>query len=74
MSHICHLGMNLHTVASVCLIVFYLPYLAAISKSPTVKLPPFSLSKRKKKKVFFYEFCTKAIVDSSHKSCLEIKP
>lgn len=66
-SHICHLGMNLHTIISVCLIVFYSPYLAAISKSLTVKLPSFSLSKRKKKTMVFYGLCIKAIVDSSHK-------
>lgn len=56
MSRACHLGMNLHTITCVCVIVFYSPYLAAISKSPTVKLPPFSLSRRKKNPPCFFMF------------------
>lgn len=38
------------------LLLFYSPYLAAISKSFTVKLPPFSLSKKEKYHGMLYVF------------------
>lgn len=46
--------------------IFYSPYLAAISKSFTVKLPPFSLSKKEKKKSWYVGcfFHIRAVVDS----------